>query len=128
MSTPTDRNECGVITIFPMTVTCNSTNPSSYNGSDGVASLVIEGGTPPYLITWNNGSVGPSINNLSAGDYVATVTDSYKDYSTQSTCVLVSPTTTTTTSTTTTTTLPLYDFCLTFKLITNDGGYQIREQ
>ena len=124
MATPTERNECGVITIFPMDVTCNSTNPSSYGASDGVANLEIIGGVPPYSVIWDDGSIGQSINNLSSGTYKATVTDSNDDYSVKSTCTLISPAETTTTTTTTTTTIPVYNFCLTFKQIItlNDRG------
>jgi len=115
MPIPTERNECGVITIFPMYVSCNTTNPSSSKASDGVASLFISGGTPPYLIQWNNGSIGQSINNLSSGSYVATITDSNEDYLLTSTCVLLGPTPIVTpTPVITPTPLPLYDFCLTF--------------
>lgn len=115
MPIPTERNECGVITIFPMYVSCNSTNPSSSTASDGIASLFISGGTPPYLIQWNNGSIGQSINNLSSGSYVATVTDSNGDYLITSTCNLLGPTPIVTpTPVVTPTPLPLYDFCLTF--------------
>jgi len=122
MPESTNRNECGVLTIFPMYVTCNSTNPSTITSSDGVASLFISGGTPPYMIQWDNGSITPSINNLSVGSYTATVTDSNGDYVIKSTCVL--SVTTTTTSTTTTTTLPpCVDFCLEFIPITNNSNY-----
>ena len=120
MPIPTERNECGVITIFPMYVSCNSTNPSSSTASDGIASLFISGGTPPYLIQWNNGSIGQSINNLSSGSYVATVTDSNEDYLITSTCNLLGPTPIVTpTPVVTPTPLPLYDFCLTFTPINN---------
>jgi hypothetical protein len=98
-----------------MSVSCNSTNPSNYKAFDGVASLVIVGGTPPYYIQWNNGSIGQSINNLSSGTYVATVTDSYGDYLLKSTCVLIGPEIEPTTTTTTTTLPPTYDFCITFR-------------
>ena len=122
MPEPTNRNECGVITIFPMYVTCNSIKPSTPTASDGAASLFISGGTPPYLIQWDNGSISQTINNLSVGSYTATVTDSNGDYVIKSTCVL--SVTTTTTSTTTTTTLPpCNDFCLTFTQKTWDYGY-----
>jgi len=105
-------NECNVKTIFPMGVTCVVTSPSSLYSSDGIAQLVITGGTPPYNISWDNGNGTPIITNLSVGSYGATITDYYGDFSARTTCVLVAPTTTTSTSTTTTTTLPVYDFCM----------------
>lgn len=121
MPESTNRNECGVLTIFPMYVACNSTKPSTITASDGAASLFISGGTPPYSIQWENGSITQTINNLSVGSYTATVTDSNGDYVIKSTCVL--SVTTTTTSTTTTTTLPpCVDFCLDFTPI-DTGRY-----
>ena len=95
-------NECDVITIFPMGVECVSIDPSFSDTYDGSASLYVTGGTPPYEILWENGSVGTTINNLGIGEYKATVTDSYGDFLITSTCVLSAetPSPTTTTSTT----------------------------
>lgn len=89
---PQDTNECNVITIFPMGVECVVINPSNLTASDGAASLSITGGTPPYTILWDNGNIGPAINNLSVGDYGATVTDYYGDFTVQTTCVLTGDT------------------------------------
>lgn len=106
-------NECDVITIFPMGVECQSINPSFTNTFDGTASLKITGGTPPYEILWNNGSVGPTISNLSVGEYSATVTDSYGDFLITTTCVLTAETPSVTTTTTSTTPTPTYpDLCM----------------
>lgn len=110
-------NECNVKMLFPMGVTCVVTNPSTIHGSDGIAQLVITGGTPPYNISWDNGNGTSIITNLSVGSYGATITDYYGDFSASTTCVLVGPTTTTSTSTTTTTTLPIYDFCMVINAI-----------
>ncbi len=44
-------------------------------GDDGSASLVIEGGTPTYSVTWSNGSTGATIVGLEAGSYTASVSD-----------------------------------------------------
>ena len=96
-------NECDVITIFPMNVICESTNPTFTNTFDGTASILITGGTPPYEILWDNGGVGPFVTNLGVGEYLATISDYYNDFIITSTCVLTAqtPATTTTTSTTT---------------------------
>jgi hypothetical protein len=115
---PEPRNECNVITIFPMTVGCVVQNPSSPNATDGELSVSITGGTPPYTIVWSNGNVSPAIGNLSVGTYTAIVTDyswpdSGPDYTATTTCVLTAPIPTTTTTSITTAPVITYDFCLT---------------
>ena len=97
----TTVNECIPITIFPMGVFCQTTNPTTPNGDNGTATLIISGGTPPYTITWENGNSTSTITNLSEGSYPAVVVDYYGDFTAYTTCVLVSPTTTTTTLPTT---------------------------
>lgn len=50
----------------------------SYNqegSSPGSATITVNGGTPPYQINWSNGQSGNSILNLTAGMYIATITD-----------------------------------------------------
>jgi len=49
-------------------VSCNG-------GSNGSASVSATGGIIPYVYAWNTGSSASSINGLSAGTYVVTVTD-----------------------------------------------------
>ncbi|MBI2271082.1 MAG: PKD domain-containing protein [Bacteroidetes bacterium] len=60
------------VTAIPVTsasVTCNG----SCNGSATVGGT---GGVPPYTYLWVNGATTTSINNLCAGTYTVTVTDS----------------------------------------------------
>lgn len=45
------------------------------NCTNGTASVVASGGTPPYSYQWNTGANTTSINNLMQGLYKATVTD-----------------------------------------------------
>ncbi|PCJ82083.1 MAG: hypothetical protein COA57_13695 [Flavobacteriales bacterium] len=52
------------------------TSVTCYSYSDGVLSVSISGGTPPYTYSWNNGSTDLSQSNLTAGIYTITVTDS----------------------------------------------------
>jgi large repetitive protein len=53
--------------------------PVSCTGNDGSASVVIDGGTPQFFISWTGPdgftSTYPSVNGLNAGDYDLTVTD-----------------------------------------------------
>jgi hypothetical protein len=95
------RNECDVLTIFPMEVNCIVQQPSGPGIYDGAATLSVTGGTPPYEIVWDSGSIAPTIYNLNAGEYGATVTDFYGDFVINTTCVLTAETTSTTTTTTT---------------------------
>lgn len=114
MPASTNRNECGVVTIYPMTVTCNPTNPTSEVATNGSVSLTIYGGSPPYSIEWTNGSFEQTLYNLSVGTYKATVTDFNEDYTQVITCSLTPPIPATTTPPEPTTTLlPEYNFCFT---------------
>jgi hypothetical protein len=49
--------------------------PSCYNGTNGGATVTINGGIPPYTIFWSNGETGNSVNNLAPGNHSVTVTD-----------------------------------------------------
>ncbi len=51
-------------------------NVSCYNYSDGAASVVANGGNPPYTYIWSTGVQGSQISNLTAGTYSVSITDS----------------------------------------------------
>ena len=87
-------NECDVITIFPMCVTCSVLQPTSDLTFDGAATLIITGGTPPYTVAWDSGSFAPALTNLGIGEYKATVTDYYNDFTVLTNCILTAETTT----------------------------------
>lgn len=92
---PNEINECDVIIITPMSVNCSVTHPTSIDSADGVATLIIQGGTPPYTASWNingNEALGVTQINLSVGQYTATVSDYYNDFTIQTTCVLTGET------------------------------------
>ncbi len=50
-------------------------NLSCPESSDGVASVIIDGGVPQYFVNWSNGATGDTISGLMAGNYQFTVTD-----------------------------------------------------
>ena len=81
-------NSCNIITILPLGVKCNSVNASTPDATNGVIALYVTGGTPPYNITWNNGLQGSPISNLLPGNYTATVTDYYGDFTATTTCTV----------------------------------------
>ena len=122
------KNECNVITLFPLGVVCNVTNPVVVNGF-GTMNLSITGGTPPYSIVWSNGVVDTTtISGITPGTYSAIVTDYYGDFTASTTCTVIgitpTPTPTLTPTLTPSPTAVAYTgICATFTL-TNNQQYQ----
>lgn len=50
-------------------------NNKCFGNNEGSIQLQTDGGSPPYLITWNNGEIGEEINELENGNYSFTITD-----------------------------------------------------
>ena len=87
---PLGIEECRVITVEPMGVTCNVIN-ATIPGTLSTAQLIITGGTPPYSTLWDHGINPPQnqiLNNLTNGIYSATVTDFFQDYRVKVFCVV----------------------------------------
>lgn len=84
-------NECEPIVLYPMGVLCSTTASQTLAGN-GTATLTITGGTPPYLTTWSNGQSGPTLTQLLPGEYTATTTDYYYDFTAITVCVVSGPT------------------------------------
>ena len=82
MLTVTDGSGCATNDI-PVTITTPTlfdpaiaNMPVSCGGSgDGTATVTPIGGTGPYTYIWEDMTTNPSINNLSGGTYMVTVTD-----------------------------------------------------
>ncbi|MEZ4983781.1 MAG: SprB repeat-containing protein [Saprospiraceae bacterium] len=51
-------------------------NETCAGAQDGAIIISTTGGQPPYIFAWNNMETSSSINNLAAGNYSYTVTDS----------------------------------------------------
>jgi hypothetical protein len=86
------QNECGIITILPMSVVCESSPPSVWGLKDGEVSVSITGGTAPYTVTWlNNGNVSPALEMVGNGSYTATTVDFYGDYTVTVVCDIDTP-------------------------------------
>jgi hypothetical protein len=84
------KNDCGIITILPMVVECEVSNPSSVDAYDGEVSLSISGGTPPYKTTWlNYNIVSPALNGLSNDSYTATTVDYWGDFTATTVCTIL---------------------------------------
>jgi len=92
ITTPIGKNECDVITLFPLDVECFVINPSTELSNDGSATLIITGGTPPYTVSWAVGSIAPALTNIGIGDYAATVVDYYGDFTANTVCTLTAAT------------------------------------
>lgn len=79
--TVSDANNCtaiqSVVISEPDSIALNpaSTNISCTGADNGSVSVNVSGGTSPYIYSWSNGSTQPIINNLTAGTYSVTVTD-----------------------------------------------------
>ena len=95
---PPAINECGLVTVQPMGVTCSVINPT-IPGALGTAILNVTGGTGPYDYLWDDGSTTSFLPNLVAGTYGVTVSDYYSDYVIRTFCVVSAAPTTTTTPT-----------------------------
>ena len=76
-----DANLCQEIQSFNVTEpTALQNNPSSTNidcsgNNNGHINLNVSGGNAPYSYIWSNGQTGNSLSNLTAGDYIVTITD-----------------------------------------------------
>lgn len=79
----TDTNNCIQTQPFtivePLTavsISASSTPVSCFGGSDGTASSLASGGTPPYSYSWAPGAItGMNISGLPIGTYTVTATD-----------------------------------------------------
>ncbi len=80
--TITDANSCSITLSIPITqpavisITGNLSHVSCYNGSNGAVTTTTIGGTPTYTYAWTGGYNTSNINNVIAGTYIVTATDS----------------------------------------------------
>ena len=79
--TVTDARGCtasssGTITIpTALNATLSTSNPWCFGGSNGSASVSVNGGTSPYSYAWSTGAIGTSIINQPAGAVLVSITD-----------------------------------------------------
>lgn len=72
------RNDSVAVTNSgsPLVTLQNQILPACFGGSGGSLTIGISGGIAPYTILWSNGVTSVLNNNLVAGTYAVTVTDS----------------------------------------------------
>mgnify|MGYP000527676205 CR=1 FL=1 len=59
----------------PIDIDYSKIDVTCYGASDGSIDVNVSGGAPPYQIAWSNFGTGFSQSNLSAGDFIVTITD-----------------------------------------------------
>ncbi len=78
----TDANGCTIAKTVeltqpsPLMATTAKTDVSCYGGNNGTAAVSVSGGVAPYAYVWNPSvGIGATLNGLTAGTYICTVTD-----------------------------------------------------
>ncbi len=66
-----------IVTALP-SITSSITNVNCYGNNTGTVTATVTSGTSPYLYSWSpSGGNSATASNLSAGNYILTVTDSF---------------------------------------------------
>lgn len=79
--TITDDNECtrddSILVEQPLKLITEvyETNPTCFENTDGVITLIVQGGTPEYTIEWANGQVGQTADTIGVGTYNVVIRD-----------------------------------------------------
>jgi gliding motility-associated-like protein len=56
--------------------TVTTANVACFGSATGSVNLTVSGGSPGYTFVWSNGAVSEDLNNVAAGNYTVTITDS----------------------------------------------------
>ncbi len=81
--TVTDTHNCTKTVSATITEPTNLTASAvaspvaCFGGSDGDVDLTVSGGSPAYTYVWSNGATTQDLNNVIAGTYTVTVTDTH---------------------------------------------------
>ncbi|MCX7863352.1 MAG: gliding motility-associated C-terminal domain-containing protein [Bacteroidales bacterium] len=74
--TTVDTSNIVTITVAPIVTSFNVTHVTCYGGLNGQVQTSVTGGTLPYTFGWNNGVTSQNLNNVPAGIYFLSVSDS----------------------------------------------------
>ena len=73
-----ERSDIYMATILnppPVSISCNGTDVTVFNGTDGKLDATVKGGVAPFTYKWSNGSQTEDLAGVKKGDYTVTVTD-----------------------------------------------------
>jgi gliding motility-associated-like protein len=78
----TDSKPCTITRTFTiiepqlLVLSANITNAlNCTDANSGAINLMVSGGTPPFIYSWNNGITTEDLNTIPAGNYLVTVVD-----------------------------------------------------
>lgn len=69
--------DTALVLVQKVNIDFTATNPGCDGASNGAIDLTVSGGTAPYNYAWSQGAQTEDLNNLPAGIYIVTVTDTY---------------------------------------------------
>lgn len=79
--TVSDANGCTAEESFTVSqgadidIISNVTDASCGGASNGSIDITIDGGTPPFMFSWDNGATTEDLSNLDPGNYIVTIQD-----------------------------------------------------
>jgi len=79
--TTTDANGCSTDTTLTLTqpdsiwATLTFDSLLCFGDNNATATLIPQGGIPPYIVSWSNGDIGLTTSGLIAGSYIVSMTD-----------------------------------------------------
>lgn len=84
-------NDLLIEAATPILAGIQTQTPGCYGSSNGLINLTTSGGTPPYLWQWSTGDTSEDIQELAAGMYAVTITDSRNCIHTLDSVILTEP-------------------------------------
>lgn len=73
-----------ILTPPPVSIACNGTDVTTFNGADGKLDATVKGGVAPFTFKWSNGNQTEDLAGVKKGEYTVTVTDAIGQTATSS--------------------------------------------